>query len=674
MPVQDHMARTTLLRAYLLSMLGVATLFAVLAVGIWVYTEDVLDSEKTLITVLLPELDSAYQLTASTASLQSKSALLSAAADSDQLSSTQAALVETIEHAHLSIDKLADVSVERLSALSDEVDKISANVDALVALRTRQLQLSSAMDVEKAEVVTKIRALEKLMQLRVISLTDKLYETDAAISQSDVPSDIPVEFTVNTNALPSELVASNKVINLAIQDYLLLEQGAVSLGALVERLRLLDTQDGINAAAHERDFLISSLVSRSIYLDGAENSDELLLALHDIRSRLLADDGLFTLKSLYLTQTSDQALLDEQMQGEVTSLLQQTNQIRNDLRSTVNELATVTLSGLDRYRFFLVAVTVITMTVLALISYWLLYRKTVMPLVQITDQLETVGTDQFPAASQSYLLLELAKLAQAISQLDKVQKDLLSKDSEMQRINKDLKKANQDLEQFAHVASHDLQEPLRKLKQFSDLLNEDYEPVLDEEGRYYLTAIRSAAKRMSVLIKETLAYSRAGSANQVLEEVDLSHLLTQLRDEMTLTIKEASAVLDIAPLPVVKANSVGMAQLFRNLLTNALKYRTEGSPANISLSAETIVADGAQYTLVHVRDKGVGIKEKFFERIFNPFERVHAGEVQGTGLGLAICAKVCDAHGWTLKVASVVDEGTTFTVQIPQSSLYADTG
>ena len=426
----------------------------------------------------------------------------------------------------------------------------------------------------------------------------------------------------------------------------------------------------IDVAGHERDFLISSLVSRSVYLGNEEVVDELLLAMRDIRSRLLADDGLFAMKRLHLTQTSDQEALDKQMQAETTSLLEQTNQIRNDLRGTVNKLATVTLSGLDRYRLFLVALTAITLMALAVISYWLLYRKTVLPLVQITGQLETVGTERFSKPSTPYLLLELEKLAQAIGQLDTVQKDLLFKDGEMRRINDDLKKANQDLEQFAHVASHDLQEPLRKLRQFSDLLEEDYDSLLDEEGRYYLSAIRGAAKRMSALIKETLAYSRAGSINQALEKIDLSSLLVELRDELDVNVNETKATIQVEPLPVVYANQLGMAQLFRNLLTNALKYRKPDAPAWISITSESVMKDEKQYAIVCVRDKGVGIKNKFFERIFNPFERAHNGEVHGTGLGLAICKKVCESHGWTLDVKSVVDEGTTFTICIPASSLY----
>ena len=237
MSAQEHKARTTLLRAYLLSMLGVAILFIILAVGIWVYTDDVLDSEKTLISVLLPELDSAYQLTATTASLQSRSALLRVAGSNEKLFSRRAALIETIEQAAQAIDALDAESPDTLSALTGEVEKISQNIDALVASRARQLQLGLRIESERAEVLDQIKSLEKLMQLRVVSLTEQSYKTDSAIAASD---ELTQSTESNAETL-TDLVWTYETTNLAIQDYLLLEQGTVSLSALVERLPLLVT-------------------------------------------------------------------------------------------------------------------------------------------------------------------------------------------------------------------------------------------------------------------------------------------------------------------------------------------------------------------------------------------------------------------------------------------------
>jgi light-regulated signal transduction histidine kinase (bacteriophytochrome) len=245
----------------------------------------------------------------------------------------------------------------------------------------------------------------------------------------------------------------------------------------------------------------------------------------------------------------------------------------------------------------------------------------------------------------------------------------------MKVVNQDLRKANEELEQFAHIASHDLQEPLRKLQQFSVLLEEDYQDKLDEDGKFFLDTIRNSADRMSVLIRETLAYSRAGSSNQTLEVVDLSKLTLQLRDEMDVAMREAQADIRIHSLPMVMANSLGMAQLFRNLMINALKYRKPDVPAEIIIGTQLDVSssEAPKNTVsITVQDNGIGIDEKYLDRIFAPFERLHSSKIQGTGLGLAICRKVCDSHGWRLNVRSTLGQGTTFEILLPNAHLVTD--
>ncbi|MFK7860882.1 MAG: ATP-binding protein [Granulosicoccus sp.] len=239
----------------------------------------------------------------------------------------------------------------------------------------------------------------------------------------------------------------------------------------------------------------------------------------------------------------------------------------------------------------------------------------------------------------------------------------------MQNINNELKVANEELQQFAHIASHDLQEPLRKLRQFSELLIEDYAPELDEDARYFIETIRSSAQRMSNLIKETLAYSRSGSGNQKIIRIDLSNVLQQLRDEMDLATKDVNGTFVVEDLPVVLANELGMAQLFRNLMTNGLKYSKPGKPAIINISVGHGADEPENLLLIRVSDNGIGIPKKHLQRIFLPYERLNGSDVAGTGLGLAICKKVCESHGWTLEVSSEPAVGTTFLIGIPMSSV-----
>ena len=649
-----------LLHAYLLGMLVVALVFSVIALGNWLYSTNILIREKTLVNQLLPELDSSYQLTAVTAGLQSKGLLLGSSSTTQELEVRRLQLAVDISLMRQSIDDLTAVDRPLSASIAGSLDDISQFVKRLASTRLQQIASQSHLSRETGKLIESLLVFDNEVRQQVVKLTDELLDNSTRLAE------ISAQDELDSNKLKrlQENVSRYEMINLAIQDNLLFVQDLVSLSALVERVPLLSDMQSVTVAEQSRDLLLSALVTRAIYMD-AESSQALLLKLRNLRENLTDKQSVFKLKEDILDQESSQISLRQSLREKTDVVLRQTEQLRNDSTSTVSRQAQLTLDGLDQYRKVLLLISAVVLLGLAAMSYWLLYRKTVLPLLQITRQLDNVGTERYPEHSQHYFLRELSTLSSAMRQLDNAQKSMLAQDARMQLINRDLNRVNEELGQFAHVASHDLQEPLRKLQQFSDILQEDYHAQLDDEGKYFLDTIKTSAERMSTLIKETLAFSRAGSTNQVLEPVYLSQLVLQLRDEMDLIIQEAKADVQIDELPVVNASALGMAQLFRNLMVNAFKYRKPDMPASLAI---TVDKDHAS-VCINVSDKGVGIDKKYHERIFVPFERMHAGKIQGTGLGLAICRKVCDSHNWKLDVESTSDVGTTFKIHIPQSSV-----
>lgn len=223
----------------------------------------------------------------------------------------------------------------------------------------------------------------------------------------------------------------------------------------------------------------------------------------------------------------------------------------------------------------------------------------------------------------------------------------------------ELARSNRELEQFAYVASHDLQEPLRMVTSYAQLLARRYKGKLDENADEFVAYIVDGVGRMQALIQDLLAYSRVGSQGKPLVPVPLARVLETVKAQLALAIADADASLTEDPLPVVIGDEGQLQQLFLNLLTNALKFRGD-RPAQVHIGA---VPDGDRWRL-SVRDAGIGIEAKYSERIFEIFQRLHGrGEYPGTGIGLAICKKIVERHGgriWIEPAATGDGGGTVF--------------
>jgi light-regulated signal transduction histidine kinase (bacteriophytochrome) len=226
----------------------------------------------------------------------------------------------------------------------------------------------------------------------------------------------------------------------------------------------------------------------------------------------------------------------------------------------------------------------------------------------------------------------------------------------------ELARSNAELEQFASIASHDLQEPLRKVQTFAAQLTATESDRLSEQGQDFLRRMSDAAGRMRALIDDLLMFSRVSTKGRPFVAVDLGEIVAQVQMDLELAIDESGAQVSIAALPVVQADPVQLGQLLQNLLGNALKFRREGVVPEVDVTAS--VSDGvAELT---IRDNGLGFDPQYATRIFRAFERLQGTSAYpGTGIGLALCRKIVERHQGTITADGEVGRGATFTVRLP---------
>jgi PAS domain S-box-containing protein len=242
--------------------------------------------------------------------------------------------------------------------------------------------------------------------------------------------------------------------------------------------------------------------------------------------------------------------------------------------------------------------------------------------------------------------------------------ELRNANADLQSYASRLELVNQELQEFAFVASHDLAEPLRKIQAFGDRLRNKCESSLGDEGCDYLMRMEGAANRMQALLFDLQNYSRAATRASPFIPVNLTHAAEAALSELELLLKKSSGHVEIEQLPVIDADANQMRQLFQNLIDNALKYSRNGEPPSIRIYS---VQEGGACR-IFIQDNGIGFDEKYLDRIFKPFQRLHGRNAYGgTGIGLAICRKIVERHGGSITAQSTPGKGSTFIVTLPFS-------
>lgn len=243
--------------------------------------------------------------------------------------------------------------------------------------------------------------------------------------------------------------------------------------------------------------------------------------------------------------------------------------------------------------------------------------------------------------------------------------------AQLEVTNLNLERSNQELQDFAYVASHDLQEPLRKIQAFGTILQDEYADALGEGGDY-LARMRSAAARMSTLIEDLLAFSRVTTHAKEHAEIDLSTIISEVLEDLETRIEDTHGTVTVTKMPKIYADPLQMRQLFQNLIGNALKFHRPDTPPKVTVSSKitkpTSTSKGVYE--ISVSDNGVGFEEKYLDRIFAVFQRLHGRDnYEGTGIGLAVCRKIVERHNGTITATSTPGKGSTFIIQLPIKKL-----
>ncbi|GCE31558.1 sensor histidine kinase [Dictyobacter alpinus] len=275
-------------------------------------------------------------------------------------------------------------------------------------------------------------------------------------------------------------------------------------------------------------------------------------------------------------------------------------------------------------------------------------------------------------ASRVATAIERARIYHNLQDLNaNLEERVAQRTDELRMLNANLERSNQELQEFAYVASHDLQEPLRKIQAFGNLLEEEYGAEISD-GKEYLDRMRNAAARMRVLIDDLLTFSRVATKTLPFSPISLDLVARDVIEDLETRIQETQGTIELGELPTIEADSRQLYQVLQNLLGNALKFHRPNVPPVIKVSAT--IEENSQLDefysgpncILTVQDNGIGFDEKYLDRIFTVFQRLHGRtEYEGTGIGLAVVRKIVERHGGTITATSTIGEGSTFIVTLP---------
>ncbi|MEC4813680.1 MAG: PAS domain-containing protein [Scytonema sp. PMC 1069.18] len=265
---------------------------------------------------------------------------------------------------------------------------------------------------------------------------------------------------------------------------------------------------------------------------------------------------------------------------------------------------------------------------------------------------------------ETELLRQLAdQIGIAVAQAQMLEKET--------RQRQELARSNEELQQFAFIASHDLQEPLRKIKTFGERLQATCSEALTEQGRDYLDRMQNAVRRMQALIEDLLTLSRVTTRAQPFQKVNLNQVTEEVLSDLEVRILQTQGRVEVGELPIVDADPLQMRQLLQNLIGNALKFHRKGEPPVVRIYTQNLEnSETGENCQLIVEDNGIGFDEKYLDRIFHVFQRLHGrNEYEGTGIGLAISRKIVERHGWSITALSNPGEGSKFIVSLPTRSV-----
>lgn len=369
-------------------------------------------------------------------------------------------------------------------------------------------------------------------------------------------------------------------------------------------------------------------------------------------------DELLTLSEEKLTEletTVELALADKERRALSRVMTGRGRNLYVDILNLINDLRRVEIQYRDaRYE------TLLSIRKEARLTFWI---------SGITSALLLIGMLVMARLN----IINEGKLRKSLEQQnERLAEQVSIRTKELTTYSEELTRSNRELEDFAFVASHDLQEPLRKIRAFGDRLMSTYGESLDGKGVDYITRMKMAAERMSNLINDLLEFSRITTRGKEFKEVELDKLMSDILGDLEIAIDESKCQINIDLLPVVQGDKGQMYQLFLNLLSNAIKFRKAQTAPVIEVKyqhkevQDELTDQTMEWHVITISDNGIGFEQEFADKIFIPFQRLHGRtEYKGTGIGLAVCRRIVERHGGNISACSELNVGTVFTVTIP---------
>jgi len=283
-----------------------------------------------------------------------------------------------------------------------------------------------------------------------------------------------------------------------------------------------------------------------------------------------------------------------------------------------------------------------------------------------------VSLTSFPVKDKSGNTIGISKIIQDITERKRTE-------AQLQAFARALERSNQELQDFATVASHDLQEPLRKIQAFSDELKEECGYSLSPDASYCLERLRDAATRMRALINSLLVLARVSTKPQPFIKLELNKVVQEILFDLGIQIQQINAQVEVSTLPIIEADPIQIRQLLQNLISNSLKFHKQGQPPIIKIYSKLVdepnilLVPASQHNKcyqISIEDNGIGFDEKYLHKIFVIFQRLHArDEYEGTGVGLALCRKIVERHGGSITAKSNLGQGATFIITLPAQQI-----
>ncbi|EKD39544.1 MAG: PAS/PAC sensor signal transduction histidine kinase [uncultured bacterium] len=380
---------------------------------------------------------------------------------------------------------------------------------------------------------------------------------------------------------------------------------------------------------------------------------------------------------LVLHERTDKDRAAEEMEKRLFSRLLIETQLLFTLSHKLHELTIEHSRTLQQSTMWLrMSLFIALFVVMSANSFWLL-RKLVAPIDKLIKGTEIIGSgkleykvateanDEIGELSRSFdrMTASIMAITASRDELDREVGERKKAEEMLRKAMENLERSNRELEEFAYIASHDLQEPLHKIMAFGELLKLRTRDSLSEQNRDYIDRMRNAAIRMRQLIDDLLMYSRVTTQGRPFERVNLADVLVDVISVFDHRLEKTRGEVVVGPLPSVLADRLQMGQLFQNLIGNALKFRKTDVAPSIRVNSRLI---GNGLAEIRVDDNGIGFDEKNLDRIFTLFQRLHGrDEFAGTGIGLALCRKIVERHGGTLTAQSTPGEGASFVVILP---------